>query len=99
MFGAQKSLPESVYDPLLVVSTRARSTPTSWRVSPWMPEMSDPADGGVPVGGLLGLATSLSLLLERVTVMVPSALNVPASTSPSTFCVLSPVVGLMSNRP
>ena len=46
VFGAQKSLPETVYDPPAVESARTSRTPTRFRVSPWMPEMSEPADGG-----------------------------------------------------
>src|SRR2546426_4299169 len=84
VFGAQKSLPETVYDPPAVESASTRRTPTRFRVSPWMPEMSEPADGGaagpIPSGS--------SLLLDSVIVLVPSRVNVPASAGPTTVSVL-----------
>src|SRR5881628_3556868 len=93
VFGAQKSLPETVYDPPAVESARTRRTPTRFRVSPWMPEMSEPADGG-------GVGPSgSSLLLERVIVIVPSGVNVPESARPTTFSVLTPVVGSGAKKP
>src|SRR6266516_2738984 len=95
VFGAQKSLPETVYDPPAVESARTRRTPTRFRVSPWMPEMSEPADGGAAGPGPSGS----SLLLERVIVIVPSGVNVPASACPRTFSVLKPVLGSMAKKP
>src|SRR5436853_2217690 len=93
VFGAQKSLPETVYDPPAVESARTRSTPTRFRVSPWIPERSEPADGGGPV------PPGISLLSERVIVIVPSGVNVPESACPTTFSVLTPVVGSMAKKP
>src|SRR5438132_13323225 len=70
VFGAQKSLPETVYDPPAVESARTRSTPTRFRVSPWIPERSEPADGGGPV------PPGSSLLSARGIGNVPSGENV-----------------------
>src|SRR5438067_164465 len=98
VFAAQKSLPESVYVPLLVESASTRKIPTRVLVSPWMPEITEPADGGTPFAGCVGSEFWVSLSFGSVIVIVPSVPNVP-SASPSTFSLLKPEVGSTSKRP